>query len=375
MKTLEQCRNEIDEIDQQLIQLFEKRMNVAKDVVSYKIANGLQIFQPDREKAVIEKNVARINNPQLKKYGHKFIQEMMNLSKDYQADFIPNHINLNPVFPLKHDQSLYVGFQGVDGAFSKQALETYFLKEVKVKNYDQFEDVFIALKNEEIQYGIVPIENSSTGAINDIYDLIRDYGFYIVGEENILITQNLLGLENTDINKVKEVYSHPQGLAQSSAFLNETSWKRIPYLNTAMSAKLVAQLKDPTKVAIASIKAAELYGLKVLKDNIQNDKNNDTRFIVIGKQLESMPDYETRIHIVCTLKHEVGSLYKMLEIIKDYELNMVRIESRPLTQKPWEYYFYIDFDGNLKQEQVQRALEKMKQHAKTLRILGAFKAK
>lgn len=374
MKTLEQCRNEIDEIDQQLIQLFEKRMNVAKDVVSYKIANGLQIFQPDREKAVIEKNVARINNPQLKKYGHKFIQEMMNLSKDYQADFIPNHINLNPVFPLKHDQSLYVGFQGVDGAFSKQALETYFLKEVKVKNYDQFEDVFIALKNEEIQYGIVPIENSSTGAINDIYDLIRDYGFYIVGEENILITQNLLGLENTDINKVKEVYSHPQGLAQSSAFLNETSWKRIPYLNTAMSAKLVAQLKDPTKVAIASIKAAELYGLKVLKDNIQNDKNNHTRFIVIGKQLESMPDYD-RISIVCTLKHEVGSLYKMLEIIKDYELNMVRIESRPLTQKPWEYYFYIDFDGNLKQEQVQRALEKMKQHAKTLRILGAFKAK
>ncbi|MBS5114871.1 MAG: chorismate mutase [Erysipelotrichaceae bacterium] len=374
MKSLEQCRNEIDEIDQQLIQLFEKRMNVAKDVVSYKIANGLQIFQPDREKAVIEKNVARINNPQLKKYGHKFIQEMMNLSKDYQADFIPNHINLNPVFPLKHDQSLYVGFQGVDGAFSKQALETYFLKEVKVKNYDQFEDVFIALKNEEIQYGIVPIENSSTGAINDIYDLIRDYGFYIVGEENILITQNLLGLENTDINKVKEVYSHPQGLAQSSAFLNETSWKRIPYLNTAMSAKLVAQLKDPTKVAIASIKAAELYGLKVLKDNIQNDKNNHTRFIVIGKQLESMPDYD-RISIVCTLKHEVGSLYKMLEIIKDYELNMVRIESRPLTQKPWEYYFYIDFDGNLKQEQVQRALEKMKQHAKTLRILGAFKAK
>ena len=374
MKTLEQCRNEIDEIDQQLIQLFEKRMNVAKDVVSYKIANGLQIFQPDREKAVIEKNVARINNPQLKKYGHKFIQEMMNLSKDYQADFIPNHLNLNPVFPLKHDQSLYVGFQGVDGAFSKQALETYFLKEVKVKNYDQFVDVFIALKNEEIQYGIVPIENSSTGAINDIYDLIRDYGFYIVGEENILITQNLLGLENTDINKVKEVYSHPQGLAQSSAFLNETSWKRIPYLNTAMSAKLVAQLKDPTKVAIASIKAAELYGLKVLKDNIQNDKNNHTRFIVIGKQLESMPDYD-RISIVCTLKHEVGSLYKMLEIIKDYELNMVRIESRPLTQKPWEYYFYIDFDGNLKQEQVQRALEKMKQHAKTLRILGAFKAK
>lgn len=374
MKTLEQCRNEIDEIDQQLIQLFEKRMNVAKDVVSYKIANGLQIFQPDREKAVIEKNVARINNPQLKKYGHKFIQEMMNLSKDYQADFLPNHLNLNPVFPLKHDQSLYVGFQGVDGAFSKQALETYFLKEVKVKNYDQFEDVFIALKNEEIQYGIVPIENSSTGAINDIYDLIRDYGFYIVGEENILITQNLLGLENTDLNKVEEVYSHPQGLAQSSAFLNETSWKRIPYLNTAMSAKLVAQLKDPTKVAIASIKAAELYGLKVLKDNIQNDKNNHTRFIVIGKQLESMPDYD-RISIVCTLKHEVGSLYKMLEIIKDYELNMVRIESRPLTQKPWEYYFYIDFDGNLKQEQVQRALEKMKQHAKTLRILGAFKAK
>lgn len=374
MKTLEQCRNEIDEIDQQLIQLFEKRMNVAKDVVSYKIANDLQIFQPDREKAVIEKNVARINNPQLKKYGHKFIQEMMNLSKDYQADFLPNHLNLNPVFPLKHDQSLYVGFQGVDGAFSKQALETYFLKEVKVKNYDQFEDVFIALKNDEIQYGIVPIENSSTGAINDIYDLIRDYGFYIVGEENILITQNLLGLENTDLNKVEEVYSHPQGLAQSSAFLNETSWKRIPYLNTAMSAKLVAQLKDPTKVAIASIKAAELYGLKVLKDNIQNDKNNHTRFIVIGKQLESMPDYD-RISIVCTLKHEVGSLYKMLEIIKDYELNMVRIESRPLTQKPWEYYFYIDFDGNLKQEQVQRALEKMKQHAKILRILGAFKAK
>lgn len=373
MKTLEECRIEIDAIDQQIIKLFEQRMNVAKDVVTYKLAHNMEIFQPQREQEVLEKNANRIENSNLKEYGKRFAQAVMDLSKDYQTEFLSNEFVINTTTPLLRNSDLNVGFQGVEGAFGQEALETYFSSDVNVLHFDLFEDVFKALDNDLIHYGIVPIENSSTGAINDVYDLIRNYGFYVVGEQSISISQHLLGIKGTDLSKVTEVYSHPQGLAQSTAYLDRfPNMQRVPYANTAMSAKMISELNDNTKVAIASKKAAKLYGLEILQENIHNNANNHTRFIIIGKNMENQKDYN-RISIMCSLKHQVGALSKILDVIKDNQLNMVRIESRPMQSKPWEYYFYIDFEGNVNDENVVKALNKMTYNAEKLRILGLYK--
>lgn len=370
MKDLIQCRKEIDEIDEQLIQLFEKRMLVAKDVVHYKLANNMEIFQAAREKQVIEKNVNRIKTEELRDYAGYFISNMMNISKSYQASFVPpkSRIELH----LPKTGNIIVGFQGVPGSFSEAALEQYFSKKTKRKNYEHFEDVFKALQNKEIDYGIVPLENSSTGAINDNYDLIRDYGFYTVGEQSISIDQHLLGIKGAKIEELKEVYSHPQGLLQTSKFLEKHEYlTQIKYANTAMAAKYIADKKDPSLCAIASKKAAELYGLEILKENIHNAKTNHTRFIIFGENLEKN-DKANCVSIVFTLAHKVGALYQVMKIINDHHINLLRIESRPVQHTPWEYYFYVDFEGHMEDANILLALEDMTAHTNTLRVLGNY---
>lgn len=373
MKDLKICREEIDAIDKQMIELFEKRMTVAKDVVTYKLAHDMPIFQSEREKQVIEKNINRIQNDELKTYAQLYVQDMMNISKSYQASFMP----IQKTYDLQepHFEHIVVGFQGVPGSFSENALETYFGKDTKRKNFQQFEDVFKALQNDEIDYGVVPLENSSTGAINDNYDLIRDYGFSIVGEQSLSIAQHLLGIKGSHIEDLTDVYSHPQGILQTSLFLSEHSHIHPhEFANTATAAKYVAQQKNPHLGAIASRKAAELYDLDILQENIQNVKSNSTRFIIFSKQLERVKD-ATCVSIVFTVAHKVGALYQVMKIINDYQINMLRIESRPLIDTPWEYYFYVDFEGSLENQNILLALEDMKAHTSTLRVLGNYAKK
>lgn len=373
MKDLNQCRIEIDEIDKQMIQLFEKRMNIAKDVVSYKLENNMEIFQREREKQVIDKNLKYIKNDSLKDYASYFIQNMMNISKSYQATFVPPQSRIELSLPKK--ENITVGFQGVNGSFSEAALEQYFGKDTNRKNYENFEDVFRALKNKEIDYGIVPLENSSTGAINDNYDLIRDYDFYIVGEQSISIAQHLLGMKGSKIEELREVYSHPQGLLQTSKFLEQHPYiTGIHYPNTAIAAKYVADHQDPTLAAIASKKAAELYGLEVLQENIHNEKTNHTRFIIFKENLEKNNNANC-VSIVFTLAHKVGALYQIMKIINDHHINLLHIESRPVQHTPWEYYFYMDFEGNVEDMNIIYALEDMIAHTNTLRILGNYEKK
>lgn len=371
MKDLQQCRKEIDEIDQQIMQLFEQRMNISKSVVEYKIANHLEIFQPDREIEVIQKNINRLENPHLEDYARCFVQDMMTVSKSYQSDLLP----------LKHDEQVktefiqnpVVGYQGVDGAFSQSAVENFFGEGTKNIGYPEFEDVYIALENGDIDYGVLPIENSLTGSINDNYDLIRKYGFYIVGETAVPVSQCLMALPGTKMEDIKKVYSHPQGLAQSSEFFfQHRDMEPMPYKDTAMAARYVERTQDKTKAAVASPLAAKLYHLEILQKNIQNDKSNMTRFMIISKELISKDDND-KVSVIFTLPHQVGALYNMLQIIQQSKINLVRIESRPIKTQNWQYYFYIDFEGNMNEERVMRALTKMKANCHTLRILGNYK--
>lgn len=369
MKDLKQCRQEIDEIDKQLIKLFEKRMSLSKEVVTYKLAHDMEIFQPQREHEVIEKNAARIENDELKEYAKKFVQDIMDIGKSYQATFIP----LKDAYHLacrKHE-NVKVGYAGVPGAFAHQAMLEYF-GDVNNVNYVNFKDVYEAMKNDEIDYGIVPLENSSTGAINDNYDLVRDYDFYIVGEHSVDITQHLLGLKGAKIEDIKDVYSHPQGIMQSSNYLRAHQNITVhDYSNTAAAAKFVSESNDKTKGAIASKIAAKLYNLDIIQENIHNEQSNNTRFIIIGKHLEDHEQTD-RVSIVFTLEHQVGSLHSVLKTIRDHHINLSRIESRPIKDKRWQYYFYIDFEGSLHDDNVKLALEQMKTKCLTLRVIGNY---
>ncbi|MDD7794937.1 prephenate dehydratase [Clostridium sp. 'White wine YQ'] len=377
MDGLEGWRKKIDEIDRELMDLFERRMDLVANVAKYKEENNLPIFQEDREKLVIEKNLNHIQKEELKKYAEEFLQSLMDVSKEYQREKVINEKNKIKIAEI-HEPSekldiLKIGYGGTEGSFSEEALLKYFGENHKRKSYEEFEGVFVGLKNGEIDYGVVPIENSSTGAVNDVYDLLRKYGFYIVGEESISITQHLLGCRGSKIELIKEVYSHTQGLQQSSNFLKKyPEWKKIPNNNTALAAKLISETNDCTKAAIASKRAASIYGLDILKENINNEESNHTRFIVIGKTIENSKEKD-RISVVFTLENKVGTLFNMLSYINRNGLNMVKIESRPVGKEPWKYYFYIDFQGNLEEDSVNNTLTLIQKNSSYYRLLGAFK--
>lgn len=270
-------------------------------------------------------------------------------------------------------KSLTVGFQGVAGSFSEEALNNYFSNNIITKNYEQFKDVFNEIELEEIDYGVLPIENSSTGAISTVYDLLNHYSCYIVGETYVKPIQNLLGIKGARIEDILEVYSHPQGFEQSKDFLDNYNWKHIPYYNTAMSAKYISEENNITIGAIASKKAAKLYGLDILAQNINFNENNTTRFVIIGKSLKVDNDCN-KISIVLSTKHQAGALYETLKHFAVNNINLLKIESRPVQHTPWEYYFYIDFEGNIQDTNISNAINKMKTDCPYFKLLGNYKA-
>ena len=245
---------------------------------------------------------------------------------------------------------LKIGYQGVKGSFSEEAMISFFGENNKSLNYEKFEDVFISLKNDEIDYGILPFENSCTGAITAVYDLISKYGFYIVGEECIKINQNLVGVKDATVDDIKEVYSHPQGFEQSKNFLrNHEDFKLIYFYNTAISAKHVSKLNDKSKAAIASSRAAKIYNLDILAKNIHDNNNNHTKFVIISKNLQSSKE-SNKITVSFSLENRAGSLYNLLGHFAKNNINMIKIESRPSNGELWEYVLYVDLEGNINDE-------------------------
>ncbi|PKM95198.1 MAG: bifunctional chorismate mutase/prephenate dehydratase [Firmicutes bacterium HGW-Firmicutes-1] len=268
--------------------------------------------------------------------------------------------------------SLTVGYQGVAGSFSEEALYNYFPNDVDTKNFEQFEDVFIGLDKGVIHYGVLPIENSSTGAISAVYDLLNQYDCFIVGETYVKPIQNLLGIKGSKMTDLKEVYSHPQGFEQSKTFLSSYQWKLIPYYNTARSAEYIKEQNNITIGAIASKKAAELYGLDILAENINCNQHNTTRFVIIGKSLK-VNNVCDKISVVLSTKHQAGALYNTLKHFASNNINLLKIESRPVQHTPWEYYFYIDFEGNVDEPYVAKTIEQMKIDCHHFKLLGNYK--
>lgn len=267
-----------------------------------------------------------------------------------------------------------VGYQGVPGAYGEEATYTYFKEEwSEIIAHDSFEDVIEALLEGKIDYGVLPIENSSAGEILDTYDLIKNHNLFIVGEQSIKIEHNLLGIKGSKLEDIKEVYSHPQGLSQSKVFLKEHSqMKPCPFINTATACLHVAELNDATKAAIASKRAAKLYGLEILEPHIHYNKNNFTRFIVLANKMH-VEDESNKISIVFSTKHVSGSLYNILGHFAHNGLNLLKIQSRPLLDKKWEYYFFADLEGNLQEANVLIALSQVIKQCSFFKVLGNYK--
>ena len=365
MSALNEYRNQIDEIDSKLVKLFEERMNVVKKVVEFKIQNNLPIYNGNREIEVIEKNIAKLDNKEYEDYVRRYFQELMEISRELQ-----NKIMFGE--DIRQIDSSRIGFQGVKGSFSEEALIKFFGSSKDSKSYEEFEDVFLALQNKEVDYAILPIENSCTGPIAAVYDLLKKYDFYIVGEECIRIEQHLIGIANSKIETIEEIYSHPQGFEQSSIFLSKYDHiKLIPFHNTAISAKMICDLNDKSKAAIASKRAADIYGLEVIEESINDKKDNYTKFIIIGRGLEVSKNAD-KMSVVFSLEDEAGTLYGLLKYFADNNINLIKIESRPNKNASWKYMLYIDFEGNLRNDDVRNALELIKDNSKYFKILGCY---
>ena len=353
MNSLETARAQINRIDREMAALFEERMEAVEAIIQYKKENHLEILDAGREREVVRRNSQLIQNPQLAEYYADFITHLMGLSKEYQARL------------LHRD---WVGYQGVEGAFSHIASRRLF-PHGQIHSYQSFEAVFDALDQGEIAYGVIPIENSFTGDVGNVLELLWAHDCYITNLYDLPIVQNLLAPKGTRLDQVRQVYSHPQALAQSQKFLQDLKLTPVPYGDTALAAKYVSQEGDPAKAAIASAETADLYGLEVLVPSINTSTENTTRFAVVSKNL---PLDGNRFSLLFAVSHDAGSLAKVIQIIAQRGFSLESIKSRSMHSTPWQYFFYVEVIGRLRSPEGEGLLEAIRPACSHLRVLGVY---
>ena len=372
---LSELREQIDEIDSRLVELYEQRMDVCRQVAEYKIATGKKVLDRQRE---LEK-LARVRALARDEFSGKAVQELfeqiMSMSRKLQYQRLTESGGLGRLPFIGVDtletEHVRVVFQGAEGSYSQAAMRQYFGQGVNSFHVDTFRDAMNAIDEGSADYAVLPIENSTAGIVSEIYDLLQEYENYIVGEQIIRIEHCLLGVPGAKIEDVRKVFSHPQSLLQSSKYLGERGWQQISMQNNAFAARKVAQDRDPAQAAVASEYAAEVYGLEVLQRRVNQSGTNSTRFIIVTNQKIFRKDAR-KVSICFEVPHESGSLYHMLSHFIYNDLNMTKIESRPIEDRNWEYRFFIDFEGNLADGAVKNALRGLREEARNMKILGNY---
>lgn len=268
---------------------------------------------------------------------------------------------------------LRVAFQGELGAYSEMAVYSFFGQSAEVKPCKSFDDVFESVKTGDADYGVVPIENSIEGSVNRTYDLFLEYDLKVCGEIIIRISHCLIAHKGTSINQIETVYSHPQALAQCRKFLEQHKLKAISTFDTAGSVRMIKEAEMMDAAAIASERSAQIYDMAILAREIEDIKNNSTRFFVLDKE-DSPYSGEDKTSIIFAAKSVPGALYKILKEFAERDINLTKIESRPTKSTPWEYHFYLDFEGHRTETKCQQALESIKDKTVFVKILGSYKA-
>lgn len=384
MRELAQCRKEIDEIDRQLAALFEQRMAVCREVGAYKREHGLPVLDARRERELLADKAAMAGDPELAPLLTTFFENIMAGSRTLQERMLsepdPGKAAELEAYealrswrgePLQDRRVLY---QGQPGAYCEEAAIGFFGADCERMNLKTWDGVFRGVREGFGDYGVVPIENSSTGSISDVYDLLGRFGCYIVGEQIVPVVHCLLALPAANMDTITDVYTHEQGFRQCRPFLSGyPKWKQHEMVNTALAAKFVAESGDCSKAAVASRRAAELYGLQVLQTRINENAHNYTRFIVVAAEPRFPADAD-KISVCFHVPHTEGSLCRILQIIARAGLNLEKLESRPVPEQSWNYRFYADFSGNLKQDGMDLVIRELIDAAISFRVLGNYRA-
>lgn len=371
---LSEIRGQLDEVDAQIVQMFEKRMQLCEEVAEFKKETGRKVYDQAREHEKINTVRALASNEFNRKCVEELFMQMMSMSRKLQyGKLAENRERKLPFIPVDAlDTSAFVVFQGAEGSYSQAATEAYFGKEAHTSNVETFRDAMLALEEGSAAFAVLPIENSTAGIVNEIYDLLAEFEHFIVGEQMVKIEHCLMGVEGTSEATIRTVCSHPQSLMQCEHFLRQhPSWEQISMKNNAFAAKKVAEEKNTSMAAIAGAHAAEAYGLQILKRGVNQEGNNTTRFIIISNQKIFLKDAK-KISLCFEVPHESGSLYRILSHFIYNDLNMTKIESRPIEGRTWEYRFFLDFDGNLADAAVRNALCGLREETRNLRILGNY---
>ena len=351
-------------------------MDVSRRVAEYKIANGKKVLDRERELQKLE-SMEKLAHGDFNRHGvQDLFQQIMSMSRKLQYQLLEQQ-GVSGSLPFTRVDKIdrehcRVVYQGVEGAYQHEAALRYFGNDVNIFHMGTWRECMEAIKEGMADYAVLPIENSSAGEVDAIYDLLEEFDNYIVGEQILKINHALLGLPGTKLSDIKTVYSHPQALMQCSVYLDShPEWRRISLSNTAVAAAKIQEDQDKAQAAIASPSAARFHGLEVLEMPINHNRFNSTRFIIVTNRKMYEADAK-KVSICFELPHKSGSLYNILSHMIYNDLNMCKIESRPIPERNWEYHFFVDFEGNLNDSAVKNAIRGMMEESVHFKILGNY---
>lgn len=375
MRDLLESRKEIDEIDSSIVKLFERRMDICKDVADFKLKTGKPVLDRQREVDKIAVLREKASNDFYAHGVEELFEQIMAMSRKMQykllnEEGINNDIGFDIVDEIPKEDVTVV-YQGIEGAYSQQAAVEYFGENVNYCHVTTFRDAMKYVRDGKADYAVLPFENSSAGIVTDVYDLLVEFHNCIVDTFDVKIEHCLCGIKGAKIEDITDVYSHPQAFMQSNSFIEEHGWGKVNLANTAISARYIAERNDKTRACIASENAANIYGLDVLHRGTNFNAMNTTKFIIISREKIARRDAGL-ICISFEMPHTSGTLYQMLSHIIYNDLNMTSIQSRPVPEKNWEYRFYVEFEGKANQAGVVNALSGINAEALNMKILGNY---
>lgn len=374
---INQLRTEIDGVDRQLIELFRQRMDISDQIAAYKQSVGKAIHDPERErKKLVE--VANMVPPELRTSAVMLFSTLFELSSTQQMKAMDNTTSLADQItaaientPKQFPQYPIVACQGVEGAYSQIACEKLF-RTPNIMYFQNFEGVFSAIENGLCEYGILPIENSTAGSVNRIYDLMAQHNCYVARSVRLKIDHSLLTKKGVKKEQIREIFSHEQAISQCAEFLKTMPNVTVTVVeNTAVAAKMVAESPREDVAALSSHSCASLYGLECLAPSVQDKGNNYTRFICISKNLEIYPGAD-RTSIMCVVPHRPGSLYKVLSRFFALGINLQKLESRPIPDRDFEYMMYFDFDTPLYSREFVQVISELETMCEDFRYFGSY---
>ncbi len=357
MDPLKEKRAEIDAIDSQMAELFCRRMEKEEEIAAYRKDHGLQIQDPSEEEAAMLRGTARVQNEDLRPYYMEFLRDTLRSAAHYRGFLV---------------RGMRVAFSGIAGAFASIAAGKIFPQAERVP-YNDFAAAYRAVESGECDACVLPVENSTAGEVGQVTDLLFEGELFVTGIYDCSIRHHLLAGSGATLSSVKRVISHPQALAQCEGYLRRRGYEQIPAGNTAMAAKQVAESGDSTLAAIASEETADLYGLQVLERNINEQEINTTRFAVLSRAPVSHEGGDAHGVLMFTVRHEAGSLAEAVHIIGEYGYNMRCLRSRPMKDRLWQYYFYVELEGSLQCEKGKEMLKALSAHCQKVKVAGSFR--